>query len=108
MLGQLKTEEKSNEITVYPELIKMLDIKVALVTIDTMACQAKMAKAIIKQGGDYLLASRKTPTSDRKSVLISASKYGRYPHSLKQGCGRIESRQCYVFNITKLDGDFSL
>lgn len=39
VLGQLKTEEKSNEITAIPELIKLLDIKGALVTIDAMACQ---------------------------------------------------------------------
>lgn len=56
VLGQLKTEQKSNEITAIPELIKMLDINGALVTIDAMACQTKIAKAIVGQSGDYLLA----------------------------------------------------
>lgn len=46
VLGQLKTEQKSNEITAIPELIKMLDIKGALVTIDVMACQTKIAKVM--------------------------------------------------------------
>ena len=56
VLGQLKTEEKSNEITAIPELIKMLDIKGVLVTIDAMTCQTKIAKAIVEHGDDYLLA----------------------------------------------------
>ncbi len=49
VLGQLKTEEKSNEITAIPELIKMLDIKLALVTIDVITCQTKIANAIVEQ-----------------------------------------------------------
>lgn len=56
MLGQLKTEEKSNEITASPKLIKMLDIKGTLTIIDAMACQTTIAKAIVEQDGDYLLA----------------------------------------------------
>lgn len=58
VLGQLKKEQKSNEITAIPELIKMLDIKGALVTIDAMACQTKIAKAIVDKGADYLLAAK--------------------------------------------------
>ncbi len=82
VLGQLKAEQKSNEITAIPELIRMLDIGGALVTIDAMACQTNIAKAIVEQW--WLLfavskeQSRKTPTSTGKSVLISASKCGRY------------------------------
>ena len=44
VLGQLKTDDKSNEITAIPELIKMLDLRGALVTIDAMACQTKIAR----------------------------------------------------------------
>ncbi|CAM3740882.1 ISAs1 family transposase [Vibrio aquimaris] len=51
VLGQLKTEQKGNEIKAIPELINMLDIKGALVTIDAMAFQT-----IVEQGGDYWLA----------------------------------------------------
>ena len=49
------TAQKSNEITCIPELLRMLDLRGTLVTIDAMACQAKIAKTIVDQGGDYLL-----------------------------------------------------
>jgi predicted transposase YbfD/YdcC len=55
VLGQVKTEEKSNEITAIPELLRLLDIKGCIVTIDAMGCQKKIAKQIIEQGGDYVL-----------------------------------------------------
>ena len=46
-LGQLKTEEKSNEITAIPELLDLLDITVAVVTIDAMGCQSKIVEKIV-------------------------------------------------------------
>ena len=55
VLGQLATDAKSNEITAIPELLKLLDLKGAVVTIDAMGCQKEIAAAIIDQGGDYLL-----------------------------------------------------
>lgn len=66
VLGQLKTDQKSNEITAIPELLKMLDLRGALVTIDAMACQTKIAKAIVNQGGDYLLAVKNNQGQLRK------------------------------------------
>ena len=56
VLGQLKTDNKSNEITAIPELLRLLDLRGALVSIDAMGCQTKIAKMIVDQGGDYLLA----------------------------------------------------
>jgi len=56
VLGQRKVDEKSNEITAIPELLKVIDIKGALVTIDAMGCQKKIAQQIIEQQGDYVLA----------------------------------------------------
>jgi len=55
VLGQVKTEEKSNEITAIPELLKLLEVKGCIVTIDAMGCQTKIAEQIIEQGGDYVL-----------------------------------------------------
>ena len=52
-LAQVKTDEKSNEITAIPELLKVLDIKGCIVTIDAMGCQKTIAKQIIDQEGDY-------------------------------------------------------
>ena len=56
VLGQVKTDEKSNEITAIPELLQSLNVKGCTVTIDAMGCQKAIAKQIVDQGGDYLLA----------------------------------------------------
>ena len=56
VLGQVKTSEKSNEITAIPELLSKLDIKGAVVTIDAMGCQKSIAADIIKKEADYVLA----------------------------------------------------
>ena len=56
VLGQVKTAEKSNEITAVPELIKLLELRGCLVTLDAMGCQRNIAQTIIDKGADYLLA----------------------------------------------------
>ena len=55
-LGQVLTNAKSNEITAIPELLKTLDLKGCIVTIDAMGCQKDIAKQIVADGGDYVLA----------------------------------------------------
>jgi len=55
-LGQVATQEKSNEITAIPELIDQVDVHGTVVTIDAMGCQKDIAKKIIAGGGDYVLA----------------------------------------------------
>ena len=47
VLGQLKTNEKSNEITAIPELLELLEIRSCLITIDAMGCQREIAKKIV-------------------------------------------------------------
>jgi predicted transposase YbfD/YdcC len=56
VLGQVKTEEKSNEITAIPELLDALALKGCLVTIDAMGCQKNIAAQIVDQQADYVLA----------------------------------------------------
>jgi predicted transposase YbfD/YdcC len=56
VLGQIKTDTKSNEITAIPQLLKMLEISGCIVTIDAMGCQKKIAKTIIKKGANYLFS----------------------------------------------------
>lgn len=56
VLGQTKVDEKSNEITAIPELLRMLEVKGCIVTIDAMGCQTKIAQQIVGQGADYVLA----------------------------------------------------
>lgn len=55
-LGQVATDDKSNEITAIPELLKLVDIKGAIITIDAMGTQKKIAAAIIDGEADYVLA----------------------------------------------------
>lgn len=54
--GQLKVDEKSNEITAIPRLLDLLFVKGALVTIDAMGCQMAIAEKIIERGGEFLIA----------------------------------------------------
>ena len=56
VLGQVKVDEKTNEIRAIPELLKILDISGCIVTIDAMGCQKNIAGLIIDNGADYVLA----------------------------------------------------
>jgi predicted transposase YbfD/YdcC len=55
-LGQVAVDDKSNEITAIPELLELLDVRGALVTIDAMGCQKAIAQKIVAVGGDYVLS----------------------------------------------------
>jgi predicted transposase YbfD/YdcC len=55
-LGQLATDEKSNEITAIPELLEQINVTNAVVTIDAAGCQREIAEQVIESGGDYILA----------------------------------------------------
>jgi predicted transposase YbfD/YdcC len=55
-LGQVATEEKSNEITAIPQLLEQLNLEKAVVTIDALGCQKDIAEKIVAGGGDYVLA----------------------------------------------------
>src|SRR5512147_2342858 len=55
-LGQVATDAKSNEITAIPELLELLDLKGAVVTIDAMGCQKEVAADVVGGGGEYVLA----------------------------------------------------
>src|SRR5512143_4118720 len=56
LLGQVAVDEKSNEITAIPELLKVLELSGAIVTIDAMGCQKEIARTIREEGADYVLA----------------------------------------------------
>ena len=65
VLGQLKTDEKSNEIKAIPELLALLDLRGAVVSIDAMGCQVEIAKQIKSQGGDFLFGLKGNQTQLR-------------------------------------------
>lgn len=56
VLGQVKVDDKSNEITAIPQLLDLLELRGCLVTIDAMGCQREIAQKIVHKGADYLLA----------------------------------------------------
>ncbi len=69
VLGQCKTEEKSNEITAIPELLALLDISGATITIDAMGCQTEIAKEIRQGQGHYLLAVKDNQETLHKEII---------------------------------------
>lgn len=101
VLGQIKTSEKSNEITAIPELLEWLDVRGALVTLDAMGCQKAIAEKIIEKGGDYLLALKGNQSRLHDDVRLHFEEPA--PTSLVQmacaetidkGHGRVETRCC--------------
>jgi predicted transposase YbfD/YdcC len=67
-LGQIATEEKSNEITAIPQLLEMLDIRGATVTVDAMGCQRAIAEKIIDQNADYVMGLKGNQGTAHKEV----------------------------------------
>ena len=67
-LGQIATEEKSNEITAIPQLLEMLDIRGATITVDAMGCQRAIAEKIIGQGADYIMGLKGNQGTAHKEV----------------------------------------
>jgi predicted transposase YbfD/YdcC len=86
VLGQVKVDEKSNEITAIPELLKVLSLRGCIVTIDAMGCQKEIVKLIAQQEADYVITLKKNQGSLYKRVeaLFSEalrSKYQEFTHS---------------------------
>ena len=71
VLGQVKTDEKSNEITAIPQLLELLALEGCLVTIDAMGCQKPIAQTIIDRGGDYVLALKGNQRGLQDRVLTA-------------------------------------
>jgi predicted transposase YbfD/YdcC len=101
-LGQVATEEKSNEITAIPELLKLVDIRGAIITIDAMGTQRAIAAGIIDQQADYVLALKGNQETLHNAVIEHvneqlgtdvAKKANVRRHTTKEtGHGREETR----------------
>ena len=68
-LGQVACDEKSNEITAIPELLRLVDVSGGVVTIDAMGCQKEIAEAVVAAKGDYVLASKGNQPKLRQAVV---------------------------------------
>ena len=107
VLGQVKVADKSNEIVAIPELLDMLDIEDAVVTIDAMGCQRDIAKKIRDKGADYVLALKGNQGTLRDDVdLLVAEQRGNgfkdttisRDQTVDGDHGRIETRTTTVIH----------
>jgi predicted transposase YbfD/YdcC len=105
ILGQLKTETKSNEITAIPELLDTIDIKGAVISIDAIGCQKAISKKIIEKEADYLLMvkdNQPTLHDEIRNFFEQAEKikFEGVSHDSfiteDKGHGRNERREVYV------------
>lgn len=114
-LGQVSTNGKSNEITAIPELLELLDITGAVITIDAMGCQKEISKAIRAGKGDYLLALKANHPELHRSVEEVFSSvndlhevaHQEVAHTIDKGHGRIEQRSYLSIPKGVLWGDSS-
>ena len=104
-IGQVKCDDKSNEITAIPELLELLDIKDCVITIDAMGCQSKIVKKIVEKEGHYCL----TVKENQSNLYKDMDEYFKFAlndriesqnisyHITKSyGHGRIEKRKYFV------------
>lgn len=105
VLGQVKVDDKSNEITAIPELLRMLVIRGCIVTVDSMGCQMEVAQTCVEQEADYVLALKGNQPHLYEDVVrlfedLEASQMTAYPYdhaeSFDNTHGRAEKRQCWT------------
>src|SRR5262245_49528336 len=112
-LGQIATEEKSNEITAIPLLLEQIDLTNAVITIDAMGCQKEIARDIVDGGGDFVIGLKDNQPTLREAVEtyfekhlecdLEDLKYRRHETS-EAAHGRIDERSYY---LTRVPADFA-
>ena len=110
VLGQVVVDEKSNEITAIPELLKMLALEGSTVTIDAIGTHSDIAEAVREAGAEYILPVKENQPTMLDDIQFYAEnevftekraaleKEGRYAVQNNKGHGRIEKRECYLFD----------
>lgn len=100
VMGQEKTEEKSNEITALPALLALLVLEGAIVTVDAMGCQTDIAEKIVEQGADYVLAVKENQPHLPDDVKEAFEQMPQATRSttVEKLHGRIEKRTCRVID----------
>ena len=114
VLGQKKVDDKSNEITAIPELLKVLSLQGCIVTIDAIGCQKKIIKQIINQDGDYVIALKKNQGGlyERVEQLFERAILEDFKGLIKteyrqseNDRGRSETRYCQILTNISQDID---
>jgi predicted transposase YbfD/YdcC len=105
VLGQVKVDDKSNEITAIPQLLALLDLEGAIVTIEAMGCQKEIAGCLTEHGADDVLALKENHQTlyDNVALLLTDIEAGRLPEMTSEnvetvngGHGRIETRRYWI------------
>jgi predicted transposase YbfD/YdcC len=120
VLGQQKCNEKSNEITAIPALLKVLLVEGSIITIDAMGCQKNIAKTIRSKKADYILAVKGNQGNLYNEVKemfekVKKTEFSSYIHQtdnqVDKDHGRIENRECvtienlgWLFEIQQWEG----
>ena len=114
VLGQVKTDEKSNEIVAVPEFLEKLELKGCIVTLDAMGCQRAIAKQVKEGGGDYVLALKRNQPELDAGVreYFEAAREEDYERpeieneeTSEEGHGRIEHRSYFLStDLSSLSG----
>jgi len=107
VLGQVKVDNQSNEITAIPELLAMLEISGCIITIDAIGCQTDIAAKIVEKEGDYVLSVKGNQGNLLEDLgqyfdWALADKFQQTVYSREEtsdgGHGRVEVRRCYASN----------
>ena len=107
VLGQVKVDDKSNEITAIPQLLRALEVSGCIVTLDAMGCQTEIAEIIVEQGADYVLALKDNQGQLFEDVQLlfddlEQSDYRAYrfdfEKTVNKDHGRLEIRECWTIS----------
>jgi predicted transposase YbfD/YdcC len=107
-LGQLKTEEKSNEITAVPRLLDCLALAGCIVTLDAMGCQKETVRTIVEKGADYVVSLKENQPllhEDAKRLfedLLKNKTSDDFFEDTDKGHGRVEVRRCWTSSKVNL------
>lgn len=105
VLGQRKVDDKSNEITAIPKLLRLLDVSGSIVTIDAMGCQKKIAQTIRDEKADYVLSVKDNKAKLHQDIqdwfaygdqVNFENMESSYHETINKGHGRIEIRRCWL------------
>jgi|SRR5262245_19496727 len=113
-LGQVATQEKSNEITAIPQLLEQIDLADTLITIDAMGCQKEIARQIVDGGGDFVIAVKDNQAKLKEAIAgyfeghlerdLEDLRYRSHETS-EHGHGRLDERS---YLLTKVPPDFAM
>lgn len=117
VLGQVKVDEKSNEIRAIPMLLQVLALKGCVVTMDAMGCQKEIVKEVREQGADYLVALKENQGKLYEDTLLLFEDMEKYQFDRKvyahdyhktanKGHGRIDIRECWVVSEPGIISNF--